>query len=150
MNSLIFLNSGSQYLALMKKGDVSFLYLMCTNQSHTNILKMLKTTYSFYVWHFIYAAMDQDMYNPIIELWWGTKLLGFLQKCMTMERWNIGLHLIQCTTIKKFLVMQYLRLGIEVLVICLAPNSWQPSVNTAKSKGQDVVYKQFLARTFKF
>ena len=67
-----------------------------------------------------------------------------------VERWNIGLHLIQCTTIKKFLVMQYLRLGIEVLVICLAPNSWQPSVNTAKSKGQDVVYKQFLARTFKF
>ena len=61
-----------------------------------------------------------------------------------MGRWNTRLHLIQCTTLKKFLVLQYLRLGIEVLVICLAPNSWQPSVNTAKSKGQDVFYKQFL------
>ena len=97
-----------------------------------------------------------NMIRPVLETGYHLthdhkKSIKDLEKIQNrLGRWNIGLHLIQCTTIKKFLVMQYLRLGIEVLVICLAPNSWQPSVNTAKSKGQDVVYKQFLARTFNF
>ena len=43
---------------------------------------------------------------------------------------------------KIFLFLHSLRLGINVLPIILAPNSWQPSFNTAKSKGQDVFYQQ--------
>ena len=58
-----------------------------------------------------------------------------------MGRWSNRPHLIQCTTVKNFLVPAFLLIGYRFIGDLFGR---QPSFNIAKSKGKDVFHKKFL------
>ena len=56
--------------------------------------------------------------------------------------WSDKPHLIQCTPVKIVLVIQYLSLGMGLLILAPIIIKPSPSFNIGKSKGQDAILSE--------